>query len=112
MYNCKIDSNYFIYMHFTAKLSVILRKRPDTIERVELNSNIHVEQDDTTNSADELAMEQNEAYAAAPQNRELEFEHNEAQSSTDTGIKMERNTAYQTVSCPQKENDYETITSS
>ena len=58
-------------------------------------------------------MEQNEAYAAAisPQNRELELEHNEEQSSIDTAIKMERNTAYHTVSCPQKENDYETITS-
>ena len=98
-------------MCFTAKLSVILRKRSDTLERLEQHNNIHVEQDDTT---DELAMEQNEAYAAAisPQNRELEFEHNEAQSSIDTCIKMERNTAYQTVSCPQKENDYETITSS
>ena len=100
-------------MCFTAKLSVFLRKRPGTSERVEQHNNIHVEQDDTTNSADELAMEQNEAYAAAinPQNRDLEFEHNEAYTSIDTGIKMERNRAYQTVSCPQKENDYETITS-
>ena len=97
-------------MWFTAKLSVILRKRS---ERLKQHNNIHVEQDNATN---ELAMEQNEAYAAAinPQNKELEFEQldDEAQSSIDTAIKMERNTAYQTVSCPLKENDYETITSS
>ena len=100
----------YIHVYFTAKLSVILRKRLVTLEQVEQNKSIHVEQDDTTNSADQLTMEQNEAYAAAPQNRELEFEHND--EAIDTGIKMERNTAYHTVSCPQKENDYETITSS
>ena len=67
-------------------------------------------------SVNELAMEQNEAYTSAtsPQDRDLEMQQNGAYTPVNTqnkDILVERNAAYQTVVCPQKdEGDYEVIT--
>ena len=54
-------------------------------------------QEDATTSANELAMEQNEAYTSA-QNRELEMEQNEAYTSAISPQSREEQTS---ATCPQ-----------
>ena len=55
-------------------------------------------QEDTTTSANELAMEQNEAYTSCAQNRELEMEQNEAYTSAISPQSREEQTS---ATCPQ-----------